>query len=84
MSNLLHAVICAVFFFAGAAHAGEGETLFKSRCQQCHKAGATSLSSTPDTIKQILTTGTIRPHRFSLSATEIEALTMYIAQARGQ
>ena len=84
MFKLLYAVICAVFSLAGTAHAAEGETLFKSRCQQCHKAGASSLSSPPDSIRQILSAGTLRPHRFSLSSAEIDALTMYIAQARGQ
>jgi len=84
MTKLQDLLLLAALSICGTGFAADGESLINSRCLQCHKGGAASLSSNLETVKQALTSGSIRKHRFSLSTAEIEALTTYIATVKGQ
>lgn len=77
-------MLCAFLLLPGTGFTIDGETLFNARCLQCHSPGAAGLKSLPETARQILTNGSIRKHRFSLSADEVEALINYLVESRGQ
>lgn len=83
MRLLQHVALLTGMLLSNACFADNGEALFASRCMSCHKAGPTAFKSTPATAQKILSSGSIRQHRFSLSSAEIEAVTAYIAKAKG-
>ena len=59
----------------------EGEKLFQQHCSHCHHS-ATAIKTSPDKIMPLLTSGTIRPHRFNLDDDTLESIITYIQQVK--
>lgn len=80
---LQHIALLTGLLLSSACFADNGEALFASRCISCHKAGPTAFKSTPAAAQKLLSSSSIRQHRFSLSSAEIEAIAAYIAKVKG-
>ena len=59
-----------------------GRALFEARCIRCHGGGAATLKTTPAQLPAVLTSGTLRAHRFTLSDRDIAALQAYLTQVK--
>ncbi len=55
----------------------EGRSLFETQCARCH-AGPASLKTEVTHVAAKLRGGTVRQHRFTLSETQLNALTEYL------
>jgi hypothetical protein len=53
---------------------------FQQTCARCHHSGPDAFRTSPDKIPDLLRSGSIRQHRFSLSEEELEKLMVYFSQ----
>lgn len=65
-------------FAALAADAIQGKILYQSTCVRCHRADQGRLQTPPDQMAEVLRSGRINPHRFTLSETELDNLVEYL------
>lgn len=73
---------CTLITGSQTLYAQDGESLFRENCARCHQAGPQSFSAPANKLEQILKSGSIRPHRFSLSVENIKLITDYINQKK--
>jgi cytochrome c1 len=75
---VLVAFINALFASSSTlAQSSDGELLFSNNCMQCHRNAAVLRTDT-DAIAAKLKKGNIRPHRFSLTDSEIDKIVQYL------
>jgi len=74
------ALLLGILPAIGVAQVDAGKTLFESRCAPCH-AGPASLKTEPDRVAALLRAGTVRQHRFVLSATQLSEIAEYLRAA---
>jgi mono/diheme cytochrome c family protein len=67
---------------AFSTHAQDGASLFYENCAKCHRDGAQSIQAPVNSLESILTSGTIRQHRFRLTNEELKALITYIEKEK--
>lgn len=64
-------------------YAGSSDNeFFEQTCARCHHSGPDAFHTSPDKIPDLLRSGSIRQHRFSLSEEELEKITVYFSQQR--
>lgn len=58
--------------------ADTGRALFEARCVRCHDGGPAGFKTAPERVETLLRAGAVRQHRFTLSETQLNALTEYL------
>lgn len=64
------------------ADTGAGRELFDQQCSQCHRGGPSTLRTPAAQVADLLQQGNIRPHRFSLSDSQLRDLDSYLKEAQ--
>lgn len=87
MNNKVTSVISTIVFSLGLflghtpLYAGEGERLYQQHCSRCHQS-ASRLPVAPGKVADVLQSGTIRQHRFSLDDAALQSIVEYIKQQK--
>lgn len=63
---------------SGAAAGADGQSLFETRCQSCHRSISVFSNVDAATLRNELANPTRRPHRFELSAEEQQQMLDFI------
>ena len=74
-------ILAGLLFISSNLYAGSSDNeFFQKTCACCHFSGADSFRTSPDKIPDLLRSGSIRQHGFSLSEEELEKLKVYFSQ----
>lgn len=60
------------------ADAIQGKILYQSTCVRCHRTDQGRLQTPPSQVPEVLRSGRISPHRFTLSETDLDNLVEYL------
>jgi cytochrome c553 len=82
LSIIVSGLLLATLLAPARADTSAGAELFKNSCARCHGPDPRQLKTATDDIAELLKSGSIRRHRFSLSDQDLSTLMAYLLEAR--